>query len=183
MRGVRLRIFYYNQATPGVLHYISNDIAGLSSTFHSCSKYREENRDSLATLPLLTCDEMVSSWSPLSCHTWYSPGSAAPLTYDRMIPFSWPPCTTLACERWYHPAPFCLVTEWHRPAALHPYQYVHLERTRIASSLFTHSVLRNSLTLIIGRPENASSGIFPDPNCQGNLYFCISKMWDFQMWD
>uniref|UniRef100_A0A8K9V714 Acyl-CoA thioesterase 11b n=1 Tax=Oncorhynchus mykiss TaxID=8022 RepID=A0A8K9V714_ONCMY len=55
------QISYYNQATPGVLHYISNDIAGLSSTFHSCSKYREENRDSLATLPLLTCDEMVSS--------------------------------------------------------------------------------------------------------------------------
>uniref|UniRef100_A0AAZ3PYC1 HotDog ACOT-type domain-containing protein n=1 Tax=Oncorhynchus tshawytscha TaxID=74940 RepID=A0AAZ3PYC1_ONCTS len=45
------QISYYNQATPGVLHYISNDIAGLSSTFHSCSKYREENRDSLATLP------------------------------------------------------------------------------------------------------------------------------------
>eukprot|EP00063_Salmo_salar_P096546 XP_014071381.1 PREDICTED: acyl-coenzyme A thioesterase 11-like isoform X1 [Salmo salar] len=49
------QISYYNQATPGVLHYISNDIAGLSSsfydTFHSYSKYREENRDSLATLP------------------------------------------------------------------------------------------------------------------------------------
>lgn len=49
------QISYYNQATPGVLHYISNDIAGLSSsfydTFHSYSKYREENRDSLTTLP------------------------------------------------------------------------------------------------------------------------------------
>ncbi|XP_045061259.1 acyl-coenzyme A thioesterase 11-like [Coregonus clupeaformis] len=51
------KISYYNQATPGVLPYISNDIAGLSSsfygTFHSCSKYLEENRDSLATLPPL----------------------------------------------------------------------------------------------------------------------------------
>uniref|UniRef100_A0A3P9A6P7 Acyl-coenzyme A thioesterase 11 n=1 Tax=Esox lucius TaxID=8010 RepID=A0A3P9A6P7_ESOLU len=44
-------------ATPGVLPYISNDIAGLSSsfygTFQSCSKYLEENRDSLAP-PLST---------------------------------------------------------------------------------------------------------------------------------
>ncbi|CAB1314256.1 unnamed protein product [Coregonus sp. 'balchen'] len=43
-----------NAATPGVLPYISNDIAGLSSsfygTFHSCNKYLEENRDSLASL-------------------------------------------------------------------------------------------------------------------------------------
>ncbi|KAM9502100.1 acyl-coenzyme A thioesterase 11b isoform 1-T1 [Salvelinus alpinus] len=49
------KISYYNQATPGVLPYISNDIAGLSSsfygTFHSCNKYLEENRDSLAVLP------------------------------------------------------------------------------------------------------------------------------------
>uniref|UniRef100_A0A6Q2XH32 Acyl-coenzyme A thioesterase 11 n=1 Tax=Esox lucius TaxID=8010 RepID=A0A6Q2XH32_ESOLU len=49
------KISYYNQATPGVLPYISNDIAGLSSsfygTFQSCSKYLEENRDSLAALP------------------------------------------------------------------------------------------------------------------------------------
>uniref|UniRef100_A0A4W5MPI9 Acyl-CoA thioesterase 11b n=1 Tax=Hucho hucho TaxID=62062 RepID=A0A4W5MPI9_9TELE len=48
------KISYYNQATPGVLPYISNDIAGLSSsfygTFHSCNKYLEENRDSLAVL-------------------------------------------------------------------------------------------------------------------------------------
>uniref|UniRef100_A0A8C7CAY7 Acyl-CoA thioesterase 11b n=1 Tax=Oncorhynchus kisutch TaxID=8019 RepID=A0A8C7CAY7_ONCKI len=49
------KISYYNQATPGVLPYISNDIAGLSSsfygTFHSCNKYLEENRDSLVVLP------------------------------------------------------------------------------------------------------------------------------------
>lgn len=122
---------------------------------------------------------MVSSWSPLSCHKWYSPGSAAPLTYDRMVPFSWLPCTTLTCERWYHPAPFCLVTEWHRPAALHPYQYVLLERTRIASSLYTPSVLRNSLpypplfslrdliTPVLGYP--------PTPTAKEICYFAFLK--------
>uniref|UniRef100_A0A674D0W2 Acyl-CoA thioesterase 11b n=1 Tax=Salmo trutta TaxID=8032 RepID=A0A674D0W2_SALTR len=49
------KISYYNRATPGVLPYISNDIAGLSSsfysTFHSCNKYLEENRDSQTVLP------------------------------------------------------------------------------------------------------------------------------------
>ncbi|XP_067086383.1 acyl-coenzyme A thioesterase 11b isoform X1 [Osmerus mordax] len=48
------KISYYNQATPGVLPYISTDIAGLSSsfcsTFSSCKQYLEENRDSLAAL-------------------------------------------------------------------------------------------------------------------------------------
>ncbi|CAB1324665.1 unnamed protein product [Coregonus sp. 'balchen'] len=101
----RGEISYYNQATPGVLPYISNDIAGLSSsfygTFHSCSKYLEENRDSLATLPP---PPPPPPPPPLSCHKWYSPGSAAPLTYDRMVPFSWPPCTTLACERMVSPS-------------------------------------------------------------------------------
>nr|XP_015210839.1 PREDICTED: acyl-coenzyme A thioesterase 11 isoform X1 [Lepisosteus oculatus]XP_015210840.1 PREDICTED: acyl-coenzyme A thioesterase 11 isoform X1 [Lepisosteus oculatus]XP_015210841.1 PREDICTED: acyl-coenzyme A thioesterase 11 isoform X1 [Lepisosteus oculatus]XP_015210842.1 PREDICTED: acyl-coenzyme A thioesterase 11 isoform X1 [Lepisosteus oculatus] len=42
------KITYYNQATPGVLPYISTDIAGLSSTFYStfcaCSKFLEENK-------------------------------------------------------------------------------------------------------------------------------------------
>uniref|UniRef100_A0A4W4FHC6 Acyl-coenzyme A thioesterase 11 n=1 Tax=Electrophorus electricus TaxID=8005 RepID=A0A4W4FHC6_ELEEL len=42
------KISYYNQTNPGVLPYISTDIAGLSSsfcyTFHSCSQYLLENR-------------------------------------------------------------------------------------------------------------------------------------------
>ncbi|KAA0719014.1 Acyl-coenzyme A thioesterase 11 [Triplophysa tibetana] len=42
------KISYYNQASPGVLPYISTDIAGLSSTFYStfcaCSLYLLENR-------------------------------------------------------------------------------------------------------------------------------------------
>ncbi|XP_057212218.1 acyl-coenzyme A thioesterase 11b isoform X2 [Triplophysa rosa] len=49
------KISYYNQATPGVLPYISTDIAGLSSsfycTFSSCSTFLEENKGSLALLP------------------------------------------------------------------------------------------------------------------------------------
>ncbi|KAL0186898.1 hypothetical protein M9458_018568, partial [Cirrhinus mrigala] len=48
-------ISYYNQATPGVLPYISTDIAGLSSSFYctfaSCSAFLEEKKDSLASLP------------------------------------------------------------------------------------------------------------------------------------
>ncbi|KAG5851239.1 acyl-coenzyme A thioesterase 11b [Anguilla rostrata] len=50
------KISYYNQATPGVLPYISTDIAGLSSgfycTFSSCSQFLEKNKDSPATLAL-----------------------------------------------------------------------------------------------------------------------------------
>ncbi|XP_051949952.1 acyl-coenzyme A thioesterase 11-like isoform X2 [Xyrauchen texanus] len=49
------KISYYNQATPGVLPYISTDIAGLSSSFYrtfaSCSTFLEENKASLASLP------------------------------------------------------------------------------------------------------------------------------------
>uniref|UniRef100_A0A8C4GMY8 Acyl-coenzyme A thioesterase 11 n=1 Tax=Dicentrarchus labrax TaxID=13489 RepID=A0A8C4GMY8_DICLA len=49
------KITYYNQATPGVLPYISTDIAGLSSSFYSafsaCSDFLEANKDSLAALP------------------------------------------------------------------------------------------------------------------------------------
>uniref|UniRef100_A0A8C2CRN0 Acyl-coenzyme A thioesterase 11-like n=1 Tax=Cyprinus carpio TaxID=7962 RepID=A0A8C2CRN0_CYPCA len=52
------QISYYNQATPGVLPYISTDIAGLSSSFYctfaSCSAFLEENKDSLASLPTST---------------------------------------------------------------------------------------------------------------------------------
>ncbi|XP_043102948.1 acyl-coenzyme A thioesterase 11b isoform X3 [Puntigrus tetrazona] len=52
------KISYYNQATPGVLPYISTDIAGLSSSFYctfaSCSAFLEENKDSLASLPTST---------------------------------------------------------------------------------------------------------------------------------
>lgn len=48
------KISYYNQATPGVLPYISTDIAGLSSsfycTFSSCNAFLEENKGSLAWL-------------------------------------------------------------------------------------------------------------------------------------
>uniref|UniRef100_A0A8C9TXY1 Acyl-coenzyme A thioesterase 11 n=1 Tax=Scleropages formosus TaxID=113540 RepID=A0A8C9TXY1_SCLFO len=47
------KVSYYNQASPGVLPYISNDIAGLSSGFYnsfcSCSKFLEENKESRAT--------------------------------------------------------------------------------------------------------------------------------------
>ncbi|XP_023195395.1 acyl-coenzyme A thioesterase 11 isoform X1 [Xiphophorus maculatus] len=46
---------YYNQATPGVLPYISTDVAGLSSSFYStfsaCSQFLEANKDSLSALP------------------------------------------------------------------------------------------------------------------------------------
>ncbi|KAM3876166.1 acyl-coenzyme A thioesterase 11b [Diretmus argenteus] len=49
------KITYYNQATPGVLPYISTDIAGLSSGFYcsfsACSHFLEANKDSLAALP------------------------------------------------------------------------------------------------------------------------------------
>ncbi|XP_066499291.1 acyl-coenzyme A thioesterase 11b [Hoplias malabaricus] len=49
------KLCYYNQATPGVLPYISTDIAGLSSSFYSafasCSAFLEENKDSLAPVP------------------------------------------------------------------------------------------------------------------------------------
>uniref|UniRef100_A0A7N8YMA1 Acyl-CoA thioesterase 11b n=1 Tax=Mastacembelus armatus TaxID=205130 RepID=A0A7N8YMA1_9TELE len=48
------KITYYNQATPGVLPYISTDIAGLSSSFYSafsaCSHYLEANKDSMTVL-------------------------------------------------------------------------------------------------------------------------------------
>ncbi|XP_075895731.1 acyl-coenzyme A thioesterase 11b isoform X2 [Nelusetta ayraudi] len=50
------KITYYNQATPGVLPYISTDIAGLSSGFSSsfsaCSDFLEANKDSESALPL-----------------------------------------------------------------------------------------------------------------------------------
>uniref|UniRef100_A0A3Q3JZ81 Acyl-coenzyme A thioesterase 11 n=1 Tax=Monopterus albus TaxID=43700 RepID=A0A3Q3JZ81_MONAL len=49
------KITYYNQATPGVLPYISTDIAGLSSSFYSvfsaCSHFLEANKDRLLALP------------------------------------------------------------------------------------------------------------------------------------
>ncbi|XP_055023688.2 acyl-coenzyme A thioesterase 11b isoform X1 [Misgurnus anguillicaudatus] len=49
------KISYYNQATPGVLPYISTDIAGLSSsfycTFSSCSAFLEKNKGRVAFLP------------------------------------------------------------------------------------------------------------------------------------
>ncbi len=51
---VLFQITYYNQATPGVLPYISTDIAGLSSSFYSvfsaCSHFLEANKDSPAAL-------------------------------------------------------------------------------------------------------------------------------------
>ncbi|XP_067268825.1 acyl-coenzyme A thioesterase 11b [Pseudorasbora parva] len=51
------KISYYNQATPGVLPYISTDIAGLSSSFYrtfaSCSAFLEGNKDRLPPLPTL----------------------------------------------------------------------------------------------------------------------------------
>uniref|UniRef100_A0A665UR72 Acyl-coenzyme A thioesterase 11 n=1 Tax=Echeneis naucrates TaxID=173247 RepID=A0A665UR72_ECHNA len=44
------KVTYYNKATPGVLPYISTDIAGLSSSFYSafsaCSHFLEANKDS-----------------------------------------------------------------------------------------------------------------------------------------
>ncbi|KAM6921732.1 acyl-coenzyme A thioesterase 11b isoform 1-T1 [Xenentodon cancila] len=50
---------YYNQATPGVLPYISTDIAGLSSSFYSifsaCSQFLEANTESLAAAPPSAC--------------------------------------------------------------------------------------------------------------------------------
>uniref|UniRef100_A0A665URG4 Acyl-CoA thioesterase 11b n=1 Tax=Echeneis naucrates TaxID=173247 RepID=A0A665URG4_ECHNA len=49
------KVTYYNKATPGVLPYISTDIAGLSSSFYSafsaCSHFLEANKDSVAALP------------------------------------------------------------------------------------------------------------------------------------
>lgn len=53
---VLFQITYYNQATPGVLPYISTDIAGLSSGFYSsfsaCSDFLEANKYSESALPL-----------------------------------------------------------------------------------------------------------------------------------
>ncbi|KAK1801428.1 hypothetical protein P4O66_022693, partial [Electrophorus voltai] len=47
------KLSYYNQATPGVLPYISTDIAGLSSriysAFTSCRTFLEENEDSVTS--------------------------------------------------------------------------------------------------------------------------------------
>ncbi|KAM9832061.1 acyl-coenzyme A thioesterase 11b [Neosynchiropus ocellatus] len=47
------KITYYNQATPGVLPYISTDIVGLSSTFYNtffaCSCFLENNKDNMAS--------------------------------------------------------------------------------------------------------------------------------------
>lgn len=49
------KITYYNQATPGVVPYISTDIAGLSSSFYSafaaCSRFLEANKHSLPASP------------------------------------------------------------------------------------------------------------------------------------
>uniref|UniRef100_A0A4W3IJW7 Acyl-CoA thioesterase 11 n=1 Tax=Callorhinchus milii TaxID=7868 RepID=A0A4W3IJW7_CALMI len=48
--GDRTRITYYNQATPGVLPYITTDIAGLSAhfccTFEACNAFLEQNKES-----------------------------------------------------------------------------------------------------------------------------------------
>ena len=66
------QITYYNQATPGVLPYISTDIVGLSSsfssTFSSCSRFLEANKDGPAapwpaTARLHQCEG--SGWSLL----------------------------------------------------------------------------------------------------------------------
>ncbi|XP_061636167.1 acyl-coenzyme A thioesterase 11b [Phyllopteryx taeniolatus] len=50
------KVTYYNQATPGVVPYISTDIVGLSSSFSSafsaCSDFLEANKNSLATSAL-----------------------------------------------------------------------------------------------------------------------------------
>lgn len=50
------QITYYNQATPGVLPYISTDIVGLSSSFYSafsaCSHFLEANKDVLTASSL-----------------------------------------------------------------------------------------------------------------------------------
>ncbi|XP_076860502.1 acyl-coenzyme A thioesterase 11b [Brachyhypopomus gauderio] len=47
------KLSYFNQASPGVLPYISTDIAGLSSrsysAFASCSSFLEENEDSVVS--------------------------------------------------------------------------------------------------------------------------------------
>ncbi|KAM8888570.1 acyl-coenzyme A thioesterase 11b isoform 2-T2 [Synchiropus picturatus] len=47
------KITYYNQATPGVLPYISTDIVGLSSTFYNtffaCSCFLENNKDNISS--------------------------------------------------------------------------------------------------------------------------------------
>lgn len=62
---VSFQITYYNQATPGVLPYISTDIAGLSSGFYSafsaCSHFLEANKDSPAASPLLQQEGLGSS--------------------------------------------------------------------------------------------------------------------------
>ncbi|KAI4828324.1 hypothetical protein KUCAC02_022421, partial [Chaenocephalus aceratus] len=59
------KITYYNQATPGVLPYISTDIAGLSSsfssTFSACSHFLEANKDSPAALPLSALTHSMAS--------------------------------------------------------------------------------------------------------------------------
>lgn len=48
----RTRITYYNQATPGVLPYISTDIAGLSAryclVFEACNTFLEQNKESVS---------------------------------------------------------------------------------------------------------------------------------------
>uniref|UniRef100_A0A8B9GR85 Acyl-CoA thioesterase 11b n=1 Tax=Astyanax mexicanus TaxID=7994 RepID=A0A8B9GR85_ASTMX len=53
--GSLTKLSYYNQGTPGVLPYISTDVAGLSSSIYSaitsCSAFLEENKDSLAAVP------------------------------------------------------------------------------------------------------------------------------------
>ncbi|XP_042191778.1 acyl-coenzyme A thioesterase 11 [Callorhinchus milii] len=50
--GDRTRITYYNQATPGVLPYITTDIAGLSAhfccTFEACNAFLEQNKESVS---------------------------------------------------------------------------------------------------------------------------------------
>ncbi|XP_061744194.1 acyl-coenzyme A thioesterase 11b [Nerophis ophidion] len=60
------KVTYYNQATPGVLPYISTDIVGLSSSFYSafsaCSDFLEANKDSLpaSVLQLISATDVLT---------------------------------------------------------------------------------------------------------------------------
>ncbi|KAG9270111.1 acyl-coenzyme A thioesterase 11b [Astyanax mexicanus] len=65
--GSLTKLSYYNQGTPGVLPYISTDVAGLSSSIYSaitsCSAFLEENKDSLAAVPPAAPGE--PRWDPV----------------------------------------------------------------------------------------------------------------------
>lgn len=47
-----LQVSYYNQATPGLLNYVTTNVAGLSSefytTFQACEHFLLDNRNDLA---------------------------------------------------------------------------------------------------------------------------------------